>query len=157
MNISPTLVKELAKHGIAYDIVSHEHANSSLHAANSAHIPTEKLVKSVVLEDDQGFVMALVPANQYVKINKLNMILNRNMGLAIETELNLVFTDCDQGAIPPVGDAYGMYTIVDYDLDECDDVYIESGNHTDLLHISGSGFRKLVERSEHANIAMHNY
>ncbi|MCK5395143.1 MAG: YbaK/EbsC family protein [Gammaproteobacteria bacterium] len=155
MNISPTLTKELAKHGIAYDIISHDHANSSLHAANSAHIPSAKMVKPVILEDDLGYVMALVPANQYVKINKLNMILNRNMGLATEADLNNVFPDCELGAIPPVGDAYGMFTVVDYDLDECDDVYIEAGNHTDLLHLSGSGFRELVKHSRHANIGMH--
>ncbi len=155
MNIAPTLVKELSKHGIAYDIINHSYANSSLHAANLARIPAEKMVKPVVLEDDMGYVMALVPANQYLKINELNMVLNRNMGLANETELNYVFTDCERGAIPPVGEAYGMTTVVDYGLEECNDVYIEAGNHTDLLHLSGSGFRKLVENSRHASICMH--
>ena len=155
MNIAPTLIEELAKHGIAYDVISHDYANSSLHAANTAHIPSEKMVKPVVLEDDLGYVMALVPANQYVKIDKLNEILNRDMALATEAELNYVFLDCDRGAIPPIGGAYGMYTVVDYDLDGCEDVYIESGNHTDLLHLSGSGFRKLVESSRHANIGIH--
>lgn len=155
MNIAPTLAHELLKHGIAYDVVSHSHANSSLHSANAAHIPSAKMVKPVVLEDDYGFVMALVPANQYVKINKLNSLLNRDMGLATEIELCSVFSDCDKGAYPPIGDAYGMYTIVDYDLDDCDDVYIEAGNHTELLHLSKDGFRKLVERSRHGNIGIH--
>jgi Ala-tRNA(Pro) deacylase len=155
MNIAPTLAHELLKHGIAYDVVSHSHANSSLHSANAAHIPSAKMVKPVVLEDDYGFVMALVPANQYVKINKLNSLLNRDMGLATEIELCSVFSDCDKGAYPPIGDAYGMYTIVDYDLDDCDDVYIEAGNHTELLHLSKEGFRKLVERSRHGNIGIH--
>ncbi len=117
MNISPTLVHELLKHGIAYDVVSHSHANSSLHSANAAHIPSAKMVKPVVLEDDFGFVMVLVPANQYVKIKELNSLLNRNMELATEIELCAVFSDCDKGAYPPIGDAYGMYTIVDFDLD----------------------------------------
>ena len=155
MNIAPTLAHELLKHGIAYDVVSHSHANSSLHSANAAHIPSAKMVKPVVLEDDYGFVMALVPANKYVKINELNSLLNRDMDLATETELSSVFSDCDKGAYPPIGDAYGMYTIVDYDLDDCDDVYIEAGNHTELLHLSRDGFRKLVERSRHGNIGIH--
>jgi len=137
MNIAPTLAHELVKHGIAYDVVSHSHANSSLHSANSAHIPSAKMVKPVVLEDDYGFVMALVPANQYVKINELNTMLNRNMELASETELSYVFTDCDRGAYPPIGD------------------YIEAGNHTELLHLSRDDFRKLVERSRHGNIGIH--
>ena len=155
MDIAPTLVKQLAKHGISYDTIHHGYSHSSLHAAHSAKIPVQKMVKTVVLEDDRGYVMALVPANQYVKINALNMILNRRMGLATETELAHLFTDCDPGAIPPIGTAYGMTTIVDNNLDDCHDVYIEAGNHTDLLHISGSAFRQLVEHSRHASICVH--
>ena len=155
MNIAPTLIKQLAKHGISYDIISHTYSNSSLHAAHAANIPTEKMVKTVVLEDDQGYVMALVPANQHVKINELNMFLNRRMGLATESELAYLFTDCEPGSIPPIGDAYGIKTVVDNNLDDCNDVYIEAGNHTDLLHISGSAFRQLVENSRHASICVH--
>ena len=155
MNIAPTLVKQLAKHGISYDTIRHTYSNSSLHAAHSANIPADKVVKTVVLEDDQGYVMALVPANHYLKINELNMLLNRRMGLATEAELAHLFSDCEPGAIPPVGDAYGITTVVDTDLDECSDVYIEAGNHTDLLHISGSAFRQLIEHSRHASICVH--
>ena len=155
MNIAPTLVKQLAKYGISYDTIHHSYSNSSLHAAHSANIPVQKMVKTVVLEDDQGYVMALVQADHYVKINELNMLLNRRMGLATETELASLFTDCEPGAIPPIGEAYGMTTVVDKNLDDCNDVYIEAGNHTDLLHISGSAFRQLVEHSRHASICVH--
>ena len=155
MKIAPTLVKQLAKHGISYDTIRHTYSNSSLHAAHSANIPADKVVKTVVLEDDQGYVMALVPANHYLKINEINMLLNRRMGLATEAELAHLFSDCEPGAIPPVGDAYGITTVVDTDLDECSDVYIEAGNHTDLLHISGSAFRQLIEHSRHASICVH--
>ena len=155
MEIATTLVKQLNKLGISYDTIHHSYTNSSLHSAHSANIPVEKMVKSVVLEDGQGFIMALVPANHYVKINEVNMMLNRRMGLATQAELDHLFTDCDQGAIPPIGNAYGMTTIIDYNLDKCDDVYIEAGNHTDLLHISGSEFRKLIENARHADICVH--
>lgn len=155
MNIAPTLINELSKYGVAYDVIKHDFAKSSRHAARLAHIPPSKMVKAVILEDDQGYVMALVPADQYVKINELNLYLNRKMGLATETELNYLFTDCERGAIPPVGEAYGMTTVVDYDLDDRDEIYFESGNHVDLLHVSGSGFRRLVENSRHASICVH--
>lgn len=155
MNIAPTLVKQLAKLGITYDTLSHRYTNSSLHTAHAAHIPADKMVKPVILEDEQGYVMALVPANQYVKIGELNMYLNRKMGLATEEELKYLFRDCDQGAIPPVGDAYGIETIVDNYLNDCSDVYIEAGNHTELLHLSKFAFNKLMENSRHADICIH--
>ena len=53
MGIAPTLVKQLAKHGISYDTIHHGYSHSSLHAAHSAKIPVQKMVKTVVLEDDR--------------------------------------------------------------------------------------------------------
>ena len=155
MEITTTLARQLRKYSISYDTISHRYSSSSLHSAHSANIPVEKMVKSVVLEDERGFVMALIPANHYVKIHEVNMLFNRRMGLATEHVLDQLFFDCDHGAIPPIGDAYGMLTVIDDSLDNCDDVYIEAGNHTDLLHISRSEFRKLIEHVRHANICMH--
>ena len=155
MEIADTLIKQMNKLGISYDTISHSYSNSSLHAAHAANVPPEKMVKSVVLEDDLGYIMALVPANHYLKINEVNLYYNRHLGLATESELDRLFADCDRGAIPPVGDAYGMSTIIDSYLDYCDDIYIEAGNHTDVLHISGSGFRKLTEHANHADICVH--
>jgi len=155
MNIAPTLIRQLAQQGIAYDVKHHNHTNTSLNSAYSASVPTSQVVKSVLLEDDDGYVMALVPANQHVKINQLNTVLNRNMKLSSEHELHRLFIDCELGAIPPIGEAYGIETIVDYNFDDCSDVYIEAGNHTDLLHLSGGSFRKLMQSAQHANLCVH--
>lgn len=155
MDIAPTLVRELARHGISYDIVHHHHSDSSLNVAHSAHIPSHKMVKPVVFEDDKGYVMALIPANQHVKIRELNAQLNRHMGLATEDKISDLFYDCELGAIPPVGHAYGLETLVDEDLTECDDVYIEAGNHTDLLHLSGRAFAKLTAEYPHVSLCVH--
>ena len=155
MEIAPTLIRELARHGISYDIVHHHHSDSSLNVAHSAHVPASKMVKPVVLEDDQGYVMALIPANHHIKIRELNAHLHRNMGLATEDEISKLFHDCELGAIPPIGHAYGMETIVDEELSSCDDLYIEAGNHTDLLHLSGKAFRKLTGDYPQASLCVH--
>jgi Ala-tRNA(Pro) deacylase len=155
MDISPTLVRELAEHGIAYDIVHHHHSDTSLNIAHAAHVPVGKMVKTVILEDEGGYVMALIPANRKLQINKLNKALGRYMSLASEPELLSLFADCELGAIPPVGEAYGIKTVVDSHLDECEDVYIEAGNHNDLLHLSKGGFHKLTADYQHEPISLH--
>lgn len=155
MEISPTLIKELAKNGISYDIIHHSHSIFSLNTANSVRIPSFKMVKSIILEDDDGYVMALVPANQHLKIKELNKLLQRRMGLATEAELLTLFSDCEPGAIPPVGEAYHIETVVDFNLDDCQDVYIEGGNHEDLLHLSARSFKKLMKHSRHGSICIH--
>jgi len=155
MNISPTLVNQLNKHQLAYETIHHRYSISSLNTAHSSHVPARQLVKPVILHDQQGYLMALVPSNKYVHLNMLNMALNRNMALANEAEVSALFSDCDFGAIPPVGDAYGMKTIVDNELSECTDIYMEAGNHTDVLHLSGDAFQTLTQNMQHADITVH--
>lgn len=155
MDIAPTLVKQLASLGISYDIIHHHHSSSSLDVAHSAHIPAAKMVKPVILEDDRGYVMALLPADQHLRIRELSMHLNRDMDLATESQFAKLFADCEPGAIPPIGEAYGMQTVVDEQLDDCSDVYLEAGNHTAVLHLSGSSLRKLMAHSHHASISRH--
>ena len=155
MEIANTLINQLHKHGVNYDTISHSYSNSSLHTAHAANIPVEKMVKSVVLEDAQGFIMALVPANHYLKINEVNLLFDRRMSLATESKLDHLFTDCDHGAIPPIGSAYGISTVIDNNLENCDDVYIEAGNHTEVLHLSGCEFRNLLEHAHHGDICLH--
>jgi Ala-tRNA(Pro) deacylase len=99
--------------------------------------------------------MAVIPANAHVKIAELNRLLDRKMGLATEVELLPLFSDCELGAIPPIGQAYGIETIVDEGLDGCRDIYFESGNHTDLIHMKGKAFQELMIETRHAPICVH--
>jgi len=152
MTMARTLQTYLAHKGIAYDILPHRHTDTSINSANTAHIPAEQLAKSVILEDENGYVMAVIPADRHVRIGRLNQLLNRRMGLATEAELPPLFADCDPGAVPPLGDAYGIATVVDESLDDCPDIYLEAGDHEDLIHLKGTAFRRLMRGSQHARI-----
>lgn len=155
MDMSPTLLSQLVQQKVPYVTVHHRPSVSSLNTAHTAHIPAKNLVKSVLLHDDQGYMMALVPSNRYVYISKLNDLLNRNLELASEDECRELFNDCEFGAIPPVGTAYGIQTVIDQDLQDCSDIYIESGNHEDLIHMSGEAFNKLLPNCSYVDITVH--
>ena len=153
MAIAPTLQKYLAENGVVYDTLSHPHTSSSMKTAQSAHISGKNLAKSVILEDDSGYLMAVIPASEHVKFRKVNHALHRNLGMAIESELKALFYDCELGAIPAVGKAYSMDTIVDEKLEKCLDIYIEGGDHEELIHLKGSSFRQLMKDSQYAAIS----
>ena len=152
MAMAITLRKFLADNGIAYDILSHPYTSSTQSTAMAAKVPAHNIAKSVILEDDSGYLMAVVPATEHVKIGKLNQAVHRNLGLATEAELKDLFSDCSVGAIPPVGEAYGMKMVVDDSLEDCNDIYFEGGDHKDLVHIKGSSFHKLMRNAQHAHI-----
>jgi Ala-tRNA(Pro) deacylase len=155
MEISSTLECFLNEKGIAYSRLHHHHSSSSLSTAQEARVPGNEMAKPVILEDEQGYVMAVIPATRQLKIRELNRLLNRNLGLATEPELRTLFKDCELGAIPPVGQAYGLPTIVDSSLNDCCDIYLESGNHEDVIHVRDTEFRKLMRDARQASICLH--
>jgi len=155
MAVAMKLKKYLEDEGVRYDLVEHPYAVTSLHVANEAHISGENLVKAVVLRDGDGYILAVVPATHHVQLGKLRKHFNRYIVLASEQDLYNLFEDCTLGAVPPLGDAYGVDVIFDNSLYERDDVYFEAGDHTDLIHVSGVDFRGLMSTARHGEISQH--
>ena len=70
-----------------------------------------------------------------------------------EVELKDIFQDCELGAVPALGQAYGIDMIWDDELLACDDIYIESGDHEQLLHMSREQFAALMSSYTHEAIS----
>jgi len=68
--------------------------------------------------------------------------------MASESELTDLFPDCETGAVPPLGPAWGMDTFVDESLLAKREVYFESGDHESVIRVSGDQFEKLLENAE---------
>ena len=145
MPIAGTLQEYLDDHGIDYELVSHPHSDSSMQTAALAHVPGHQLAKSVLLEDDDGYLMVVLPSTHRVRLGILHKQLERPLGLATEPELGALFPDCETGAIPPVGEAYGISTLLDESLKGCSDIYFEAGDHSELVHLSGREFQRMME------------
>ncbi len=153
MAIALHLKDYLAAQGIAYEVVTHPRATHMMGAAHKAHVPSDCVAKGVLLEDANGYVVAVVPASHHVDLGQLHRWLNRSLGLATEPELAGLFEDCELGAIPPVGAAYGLETIFDDSLGEKPDVYLEAGDHESLLHVKGEDFVRLMAGTKHARFS----
>ncbi len=144
MAIASTVSNYLSECDVPYDVLTHPHASSSGESAQFSHIPGHRLAKSVILEDDQGYVMVVLPASRHVDLGELHRQLSRNLGLATESELAALFLDCELGALPAVGPAYGMETVVDDALAEQADIYFEAGDHEQLIHVTAESFQILM-------------
>lgn len=144
MAMALTVENELIKHRCSYSVLGHEHTGSSRETAAAAHIPSERLLKAVVLSDPSGYVMAVVPGNHYVGLKRVRAVLNRPLELVQEQMLTELFKDCEQGAVPPLGPAYGMETLVDEHVMGQPDVYLEAGDHQELVHLDTDEFLSLV-------------
>lgn len=155
MAIAQTILQYLAENEVPFDLLTHPHSASSAETAHAAHVSGEVLAKSVLLGDDLGYVMAVVPAVNRLDLGELHRQLNRRVGLATEPELAGVFEDCELGALPAVGPAYGVTTVVDDQLAEQPDIYFDAGDHEHLVRISGEHFSMLMSDAQFGRFSHH--
>jgi len=152
MSISHRLTDYLDGQGTEYEICEHEPSRTSAETARSAHVPPGQLAKSVLLEDDSGCMLAVVPSDKSVMLGQLSEMLGRKrLHLCDEQRIASMFDDCVPGAVPPVGMAWGVETIVDDELDASDVVYLEGGDHERLLRMSAEQFRELMSPALHGH------
>lgn len=155
MSIAITLQNFLSGQGIDYDTVTHAHTFSSIDTAHAAHVPGNLVAKAVLLEDAQGYVVAVVPATHKLELGMLHNQIDRNLALAPEREVGEIFKDCELGAIPALGTAYGLDTVCEESLLEAPHVYLEAGDHEHLIHLTGEQFRRVMDTARHAHISYH--
>jgi Ala-tRNA(Pro) deacylase len=154
MSMSSTLSNYLQSHGAHYDLCAHPHSRTSAETARLAHVPEHMLVKSVMLEDDDGCVMAVVPSDCRVRVSALARMLGRtSLRLSDEDTIRRLFNDCDPGAVPAFGMAWGIETAVDDELERCPDIYVEAGDHEQLLHMSRGQFMDLMSGARHGHFS----
>lgn len=152
MTIPSRLSRYLDQRGAHYEICTHEPSHSSAETARNAHVAPSQLVKSVLLEDDQGCLVAVVPADRAVMLGKLAHMLGRDgLRLSDEERIAMLFDDCERGALPPIGMAWGLETVVDDELDSNEVVYMEGGDHEHLLRMSGEEFHELMGAALHGH------
>jgi len=154
MAIAIILKSYLTDNNIDYTVLLHSRTYASSETAQVAHISSKHLVKSVVLEDKSGrYLLAVIPANYQVNLDKLHDQYHMQLSLAPENEVGDLFSDCELGAIPPIGNAYGIDVIMDKSLENCSDVYFEAGDHTHLIHMNGTQFTQLMSNVAHSDFA----
>jgi Ala-tRNA(Pro) deacylase len=124
-----------------------------METAAAAHIPGDRLAKTVLLEDDEGYVAAVLPTSHAVRLSDLWVKTGRHLVLAREIELRELFKDCDMGALPPVCMAYGMKTFLEEQLAQQPEVYFEAGDHEALIHMMQDEFLSLMETAERAHFS----
>ncbi len=155
MGVAMTLKDYLDSHNLAYEVVSHVHTPTAMRAAEAAHVPGDQVAKSVLLGDEDSYLLAVIPSTYRLEIARLNQLTARHLELIPEDEIEAAFSDCERGAIPPVGQAYGIETLLESDLARQEAVYFESGDHEHLIKMSGKDFRALMGDVQRFHVSHH--
>mgnify|MGYP000051488387 CR=1 FL=1 len=153
MAIAMTFQDYLTKHEIDYELVKHRPTNSSLDSSFSAHLPSAEVAKAIILQSNDGdYLMATLSVGHRLSISQVNALTGKKYRLLNEVRLGDLFSDCEQGAIPAMGLAYKMRMMVDDTLLNAEHVYIEAGDHQNLVKINHQQYAQLMSAIPHGNI-----
>ena len=144
MATAASIERFLIESGVRYGVVTHQHSESSLGSVLAAKLLPDKVTKGVVLKENEKYALAVLPASYKLDLDWLRSQTGRPYQLARESEVERVFHDCAPGAVPAVAAVYGLETLVESSLREQAELYLEAGDHEEL--IDRAGVREAVGR-----------
>jgi Ala-tRNA(Pro) deacylase len=154
MAISTRLYDYLNTNDIKFDTIAHNPTFNSVSTAIAVAIPPQQVAKAVILQDHEGrFLMAVLPASHKLNMGKLSDDLSRSLRMAKEQQVYSMFNDCENGAVPPLGQSYNMDMVYDDALTEQRDVYLEGGDHATLVHMMHDDFNRLMAGHWHSRFS----
>jgi Ala-tRNA(Pro) deacylase len=133
-------------HKTKYVVISHSPAYTAQGIAGLAHISGKVMAKTVIVKLDGSLVMAVIPANFHVDLERLRKAANaKTVALASEEEFKDRFPECETGAMPPFGNLYGLAVFADDSLEKDMEIAFNAGTHRELIQMSWTDFKTLVK------------
>ena len=120
----------LERHGVPYEVVEHERTQTAAAEARAAGMPPADVAKTVVLRDQEGVRLAVIPASHRLDLHKVKRELgSKGLRLVTEQEMADEFGDFEVGAVPPFGPLFHALELVDERLLDHDRILCGGGDH----------------------------
>ena len=145
MSMSMRLKNFLDENQIPYSVLTHSTAYTAQGAAATMQISGKELAKTVVLWTGEEMILAVLPAPNHVRLDKLAAELGRSVRLATEQEFSSFFPDCELGAMPPLGSLYNLPVYVDESLAADETIVFNAGTHHDAIRIRYDDYVRLAK------------
>ncbi len=145
MPISTRIKNHLEEHHVPYLPLTHPSSYTAQGAAAVMHVSGREVAKTVVVQAGSEYVLAVMPASYHVNVEKLASAIGHPARLATEGEFSGVFPDCEIGAIPPLGELYGLRVFVDESLAADKEIIFNAGTHRDAIRLTYGDFVSLAK------------
>jgi Ala-tRNA(Pro) deacylase len=145
VSISTSLKSFLDEKQIPYSVLTHTTAYTAQGAAATMQISGKELAKSVVLWAGEEMILAVLPAPNHVRLEKLAAEVGNSVRLATEQEFSSFFPDCELGAMPPFGSLYSLPTYVDESLAADEEIVFNAGTHRDAIRMRYDDFVRVAK------------
>lgn len=145
MTVMKDVKQFIEDQGIDFQVISHRETFTTIEEARAAGVATDHVAKTLVIKAREGEALAVLPANERLDMHKLRDLMKDNHArLATEKEMGSEFTDIELGAVPPLGDLFGLPVLMDEQLKGMDEIIFAGGTHQDSVKVSGDDFIKMT-------------
>lgn len=96
-------------------------------------LPDDGVLQSILLHDKFGLIMAIIPANHRLNLSHLKHILKRELSLVNHDQHTRIFKGITPEFTPPIGDSFGIKTIIAEEISHLKEVYFACGDNSHLL------------------------
>jgi Ala-tRNA(Pro) deacylase len=146
MAILSSLQRLLDGHNVPHEVHTHRTAMTAAELAAADHVPPSEVAKVVVLRSAERFVLAALPATRQLDVERLGALVgDPQLRLATEAEFADAFPECELGAIPPIGELFGVPLWVDDSLGREAETVFSAGTHRETVHLAYRDFVRLAK------------
>jgi len=136
----------LGRNQVNYTVIEHPVAYTAQEEASLSHVSGSEWAKAVVCMADKLPILAVLPADSTVDLERLQRLLGtKSFRLATEAEIASLYTDCELGAVPPLGPLYGQRVFVEKTLTTDPEIVFNAGSHHEAIRMRYVDFEALVK------------
>lgn len=143
-HLNAQLLDWLAGHDIEHEVHQHAQAFTGLETARAEGVDPETFAKvvGVATEGDRRALMVL-DATDHLDLRKARLTLGAgDVRLLSEAELTMLAPDCETGAMPAVGELYGLPTYADFAVREDPQISFNAGGHRFSVRVDRAAWER---------------
>lgn len=133
--------------GVPFKVHDHPPAYTAQELAAGEHVSGDNVAKPVAIKTGDEHVLCVLPASHKIDLGKLKKVLKARKKCRIleESEMAKLFPDIEVGAETPFGQPYGLPTVVDEHLAQCETITFAAGSHRRAIQMTYADYARLAE------------
>ena len=113
----------------------------------SANVSHDKIIKMLLMSDTLGRIQVIYPANGMLDVDALNQKIGRSLEALPDEDVANVIAQYELIKLPAIPDITGLPAIIDEQVLELDEIYLESDTSEQLIKLSKAAFSVLTKKA----------
>ncbi|WP_144779551.1 HDOD domain-containing protein [Marinobacter maritimus] len=154
MALAVRLERFLDQQGIAYKERAIGRVPSLDAAVAALGQSRETVIRATLLIDISGIVMVVHRYDSALDAEALRQMTGRHLQPLTAHQTMRLFSDCDPGFIPPIGNAYDLSVLLDDDIARAEQVLFSSGTDHSLVEMNSHALSMAMAGSREGHLAI---